>query len=86
MSDKPSGPMLDVSDVARIFRADPKTVNRWTHKGMLKCVFSPGGHRRFYATDVIELLLRLGWHVPEWLTFAVERERQDEVLSSRAGD
>lgn len=47
------------AEVAKAFRVDPKTVSRWGASGRLPSVRTPGGHRRFYASDV-ERLLRSG--------------------------
>jgi len=48
--------MLTPGEVARIYRVDPKTVNRWAHAGRLTCVRTLGGHRRYYAAEVQALL------------------------------
>ena len=39
-----------------MFRVDPKTVARWASGGRLRCIRTPGGHRRFLETEVTALL------------------------------
>ena len=48
--------LLTPSEVARMFRVDPKTVTRWAAAGKLRSVRTLGGHRRFSADDVRALL------------------------------
>jgi len=51
--------LLTPSEVARIFRVDPKTVTRWAaaKPPRLASVRTPGGHRRFRYL-VVKALLR----------------------------
>src|SRR3954469_5662041 len=48
--------LLKPSEVAAVFRVDPKTVTRWAVGGQLPSVRTPGGHHRFRYTDVMTLL------------------------------
>ena len=48
--------LLTPSEVARLFRVDPKTVTRWAAAGRLSSIRTPGGHRRFIAAEVHALL------------------------------
>jgi excisionase family DNA binding protein len=48
--------LLRPSEVALIFRVAPRTVARWADSGRLTVVRTPGGHRRYPAEDVIDLL------------------------------
>ena len=48
--------LLTPSEVAALFRVDPKTVTRWAQDGRLSSVRTLGGHRRFRATEVHALL------------------------------
>ena len=47
------------SEVARLFRVDPKTVSRWQEKGLIGCVRTPGGTRRYRKSE-IDALLKVG--------------------------
>lgn len=48
--------LLTPTEVARIFRVDPKTVTRWNRDGRLVAIRTLGGHRRFRWADVKALL------------------------------
>jgi excisionase family DNA binding protein len=48
--------LLTPSEVASMFRVDPKTVTRWAKAGKLSCVKTLGGHRRYLASEVNALL------------------------------
>ncbi len=50
--------LLTPSEVAAIFRVDPKTVTRWAKVGKLSSIRTLGGHRRFRAAEVNELLAK----------------------------
>jgi excisionase family DNA binding protein len=39
-----------------MFRVDPKTVTRWAASGRIGSIRTPGGHRRFHASEVKGLL------------------------------
>jgi excisionase family DNA binding protein len=39
-----------------LFPVDPKTVSRWAAAGMLGSIRTPGGHRRFRESEVLQLL------------------------------
>ena len=49
-------PLLTPSEVAAMFRVDPKTVTRWAQAGKLPSFKTLGGHRRYKAADVEALL------------------------------
>jgi excisionase family DNA binding protein len=44
------------SEVAKLFRVDPKTVSRWATQGRLPTIWTPAGHRRFRTADIRALL------------------------------
>jgi excisionase family DNA binding protein len=50
-------PLLTPAEVAAAFRVDPKTVTRWAKCGKLTYIRTLGGHRRFLATEVNDILL-----------------------------
>ena len=49
--------LLTPSEVASLFRVDPKTVTRWAKAGKLTAIRTLGGHRRYRASEVNALLL-----------------------------
>ena len=55
--------LLTPSEVAALFRVNPKTVTRWARAGKLTAIRTLGGHRRFRAQvtpgDTLELETRM---------------------------
>ncbi len=51
--------LLTPGQVAAMFHVDPKTVTRWAHAGRLGSLRTPGGHRRFKESEVMQLLRSL---------------------------
>ncbi|GAB2828883.1 hypothetical protein GCM10027176_36350 [Actinoallomurus bryophytorum] len=48
--------MLRPREVAALFGVRPATIARWARTGQLQPLMTPGGHRRYRASDVGELL------------------------------
>ena len=48
--------LLTPSEVAALFRVDPKTVTRWAKAGKIGSIRTLGGHRRFRESEVRDLL------------------------------
>jgi hypothetical protein len=48
------------ADLSRVCGVSISTIKRWTDAGLLRCVRTPGGHRKYRATDVAEAARRLG--------------------------
>jgi excisionase family DNA binding protein len=48
--------LLTPSEVAALFRVDPKTVTRWAKAGKIGSIRTLGGHRRFRESEVRVLL------------------------------
>ena len=48
--------LLTPSEVAALFRVDPKTVTRWAKAGKLTSIRTLGGHRRYRDSEVKNLL------------------------------
>ena len=48
--------LLTPSEVAALFRVDPKTVTRWAKAGKLTSIRTLGGHRRYREAEVRSLL------------------------------
>jgi excisionase family DNA binding protein len=44
--------LLTPSEVAAMFRVNPKTVTRWARAGKLNAIRTLGGHRRFRASEI----------------------------------
>ncbi len=54
----PSDPeqLLTPSEVAAMFRVNPKTVTRWARAGKISAIRTLGGHRRFKASEIQKFL------------------------------
>ncbi len=48
--------LLTPSEVAALFRVDPKTVTRWAKSGKISSIRTLGGHRRYREAEVRQLL------------------------------
>jgi excisionase family DNA binding protein len=48
--------LLTPSEVADMFRVNPKTVTRWARAGKISTVRTLGGHRRFHASEIRRFL------------------------------
>ena len=48
--------LLTPSEVAALFRVDPKTVTRWAKAGKLTSIKTLGRHRRYKESEVKALL------------------------------
>lgn len=56
--------ILKTADLARYCQVNPKTVHIWADKGKIMFFRTPGGHRRYRATDVEVFLRTYGYVVP----------------------
>jgi excisionase family DNA binding protein len=56
--------LLTPSEVATLFRVDPKTVTRWAKAGKLTSIRTLGGHRRYKESEVKALLSATTNNVP----------------------
>ena len=48
--------LLSTAEVANMLKVNDSTVKRWTEKGSLKCIKTPGGHRKYKIKDVVEFM------------------------------
>lgn len=48
--------LLTPSEVAAMFRVNPKTVTRWARAGKITSVRTLGGHRRFRRSEILAQL------------------------------
>lgn len=59
MADAEDSEYLTPSQVAGVLHVSPKTVSRWAGQGLLPCLVTLGGHRRFRRTDIEEVSRRM---------------------------
>lgn len=50
----PDEHVLTVTEVARIFRVQPRTITYWCEAGRIKSYKTPGGHRRIPMSEVMK--------------------------------
>ena len=61
MAETPETPeLLTPSEVAALFRVNPKTVTRWARAGRISYIKTLGGHRRFRADEIRKLVAEAG--------------------------
>lgn len=48
--------LMTPGEVADLFGVDPRTVTRWANAGKLRPLRTPGGHRRYRAAEVYDLI------------------------------
>ncbi len=65
MNREPTTELLTPSEVAEMFRVNPKTVTRWARSGRISAIRTLGGHRRFRADEIRRLLGQAEEHDPE---------------------
>jgi excisionase family DNA binding protein len=53
-------PLLTASEVAELFRVNPKTISRWVRERRITGIRTPGGHGRFRESDVRAALALAG--------------------------
>jgi methanogenic corrinoid protein MtbC1 len=59
--------LLSTADVSNMFKVNESTVKRWTDKGSLKCIKTPGGHRKYKMKDVVEFMDMYAYDITELL-------------------
>ncbi len=64
--------ILSTADVARLFNVTETTVKRWANDGTLKCMKTPGGHRKFEMKHVVEFAQTLNLEPVGALTLTKE--------------
>lgn len=57
--DLPGDAYLGAGEAARMLAVSPKTVSRWADKGLIPCVITLGGHRRFLRSTVERIRLEM---------------------------
>lgn len=53
---------LTPGEVARLLHVSPKTISRWASQGLLPCLVTLGGHRRFRREDVARIERQMSEH------------------------
>jgi excisionase family DNA binding protein len=77
-----TGNLLGVTEVAALLSVDPRTIRRWADSGRLTATRTPGGHRRFLASDVERALVD---RLPDAAVHPAARSSQRPPASSDRG-
>ena len=59
MEDAEDDRYLMPGEVARLLHVSPKTISRWAEQGLLPCIVTLGGHRRFRREEVEQVARRM---------------------------
>ncbi len=62
MTDAEDKEFLTPGEVAELLHVSPKTVSRWASQGLLPCLVTLGGHRRFRRRDVERIERQMSDH------------------------
>jgi len=54
----PEPGLMTPAEVAAVLHIDAHKIARWSDQGRLRSVRTPGGHRRYFAVDVLALAQR----------------------------
>jgi excisionase family DNA binding protein len=70
--------LLTPSEVAGLFRVNPKTVIRWSDAGKISSIRTLGGHRRFPASEIRTL-----FSASEWAGIVDVTDTRPEIIDVR---
>jgi excisionase family DNA binding protein len=59
--------LLSTAAVASMLKVNESTVKRWTEKGSLQCIKTPGGHRKYKMKDVVAFMDTFAYDVTDLL-------------------
>lgn len=65
--------LLSTNDVSKMLKVNESTVKRWTDKGSLQCIKTPGGHRKYKMKDVVQFMDSFSYDVTDMLVPAKEQ-------------
>jgi excisionase family DNA binding protein len=70
--------LLTASEVAGLFRVNPKTVTRWAKAGKISSIRTLGGHRRYRSNEI-----RMLFSASEWAGVVDVTDTRPEILDAR---
>ncbi|MFZ4621458.1 MAG: cobalamin-dependent protein [Bacteroidota bacterium] len=76
--------LLSTNEVSAMLKVNESTVKRWTDKGSLRCIKTPGGHRKYKMKDVIEFMDTFSYDVTDLLVPAKENLSKVNVSTDYA--
>lgn len=76
--------LLSTNEVSKMLKVNESTVKRWTDKGSLRCLKTPGGHRKYKMKDVVEFMDTFAYDVTDLLVPAKENLSKVNVSTDYA--
>lgn len=76
--------LLSTTAVAAMLKVNESTVKRWTDKGSLKCIKTPGGHRKYKMKDVVAFMDTFSYDVTDLMVPAERAARSVNVSTDYA--
>jgi excisionase family DNA binding protein len=55
---------FSTTDLSKMLNVGKSSIKRWTEAGSLKCIKTPGGHRKFRTEDIVEFLKINKYDIP----------------------
>ncbi len=65
VSSSTSAEYLTPGQAANLLHVSPKTLNRWAREGLVPCIVTLGGHRRFRRDEIEEIAESMQHEVTE---------------------
>lgn len=59
--------LLSTNEVSKMLKVNESTIKRWTDKGSLRCIKTPGGHRKYKMKDVVQFMDTFSYDVTDLL-------------------
>ncbi len=76
--------LLSTADVSAMLKVNESTVKRWTDKGSLRCIKTPGGHRKYKMKDVVEFMDTFDYNVTDLLVPSKDKHAPVSVSTDYA--
>lgn len=76
--------LLSTIEVSRMLKVNESTIKRWTDKGSLRCIKTPGGHRKYKMKDVVEFMDTFSYDVTDLLVPSKESMSKVNVSTDYA--
>jgi excisionase family DNA binding protein len=74
-----SSEYISTQEVAGLFKVTETTVKRWADQGIIPCVKSPGGHRKFRLPDIIGFAEKQGYPISGTLEPPLTEAQMEQV-------
>jgi excisionase family DNA binding protein len=76
--------LLSTKEVAGMLNVNESSVKRWTDKGSLRCLKTPGGHRKYKMKDVVAFMDAFSYDVTDLLVPSEKKQNSVNVSTDYA--